>query len=326
MKRKKHRFLSYLSFVLLLSLLGAVKGHAQQFEFGLESTFGRSYTTFKGDLSEIVGFDEIELTEGQVDTALASIDLNAPRWLKDLFPGIRIAIDQEIAKQLNRSNRSARFFARYGWIGGSFMISEPRLSPQLPSRKLNNQLRSLRLSMNGEAEELSKHLADLALADSEIVAPFFSKRYDLDVYVHLKKMFLGDKPILEWGRNGTLDVELTTGIRLTADPSPVIELGSILFISERLDELMEGRLLDPVENTTDQIATAIQSTVFGKFKDPRIVTSMGWFARTQMPVELGRGIAVLVGLETNINQHLLIKGTQPMFSAYGFLGVRWSYR
>ncbi len=319
--------ISLLSIYLpILLLLYVHQSHAQQFEFGLTSTFGRSYTTFKGELSEIVGFDELELSTGQVDTALASIDLNAPNWLKDLFPGIRIDIDQTLTKQLSRNNRSAQFFARYAWIGGSFMISDPRLSPQLPSKKISNQIKSLRFSINGEAEALSKHLANLALEDSKVVSPFFQKRYDLDLYIHLKKLLLGNEPLFEWAENGALDIEVTTGLRLTADPSPIVDLGSILFISERLDSLMEGRLLNSVESTTDQIAQAIQSTVFGKFKDPRIVSSMGWFIRGQMPVELRRGVAVLLGIEANVNQHLSVKGTKPMFSTYGYLGLRWSYR
>lgn len=297
---------------------------AQKIEFGVETAFGGSYSTFKGNLSDIAGFTELEITRGQVDSALANINLVTPRWIRDLFPGIRIEIDQEIAKQLHRNNNSIRFFARCYFIGASFGISEPRLSEPLPSKKWNNQLRSLRLSMNGEVEELSKHIANLALEDSKIVTPFFRKRYDLDLYLHTKKMLLGDEPIVTFGRKGTLDVELTTGVRFTADPSPIVDLGSILFISERLDNLIEGRLLAPFEDITEQIGEAIQANVFGKFKDPRIVSSMGWMLRGVVPIDFGLGFTFVVGAEVNVNKLLLVKNVSPSFSSYYFAGFRTS--
>ncbi|MEM9885876.1 MAG: hypothetical protein AAF849_08290 [Bacteroidota bacterium] len=314
------------SFLLCLCLFGVSGIHAQAFEAGAEYTFGRTYTTFKGNLSDIVGFSELEITEADIDTAFASFDLNAPRWVKDLFPGLRIEIDQEIAKQLSRGNRAARFYGRFQWVGASFMISEPRLTEQLASKILSNQLRSIRLAVGGRTEELSAHLADIALEETQQVKPFFPKRYDLEVYLHLKKMLLGNEPLLEWGNNSYLDAELTTGLRLTADPSPVVELGSILFISEKIDSLLEGGLLRAVENTTDEIAEAIQSSVFGKFKDPRIISSMGWFARGTLPLNFGQNFSLVAGAEVSVSKHLMVSGTNPMFSFYGFGGLRWNWK
>jgi hypothetical protein len=315
---KKYIFINCLFFLFPLFT------GAQKIEFGVETTFGSSYSTFKGNLSDIVGFTEFAITRGQVDSALASLNLVPPRWIRDLFPGIRIEIDQEIAKQLHRNNNSIRFFTRFYFVGASFAISEPRLSEPLPSKKWNNQLRSLQLSMNGEVEELSRHIANLALEDSKIVTPFFRKRYDLDLYLHTKKLLLGNEPIATFGRKGTLDVELTTGLRFTADPSPVVDLGSILFISERLDNLIEGRLLAPFEDITDQIGEAIQANVFGKFKDPRIVSSMGWMLRGVVPIDFGLGFTFVAGTEINVNKLLLIKNVSPSFSTYYFVGFRTS--
>lgn len=310
----------------LLLLTTSLHLQAQVFEAGAEYTFGRTYTTFKGNLSDMVGIAELEITEADIDTAFASFNLSAARWVKDLFPGLRIAVDQEIEKQLSRGNRAARFYGRYQWVGASFMVSEPRLSEQLASKILKNQIRSVRLAMGGNAEELSTHLADIALQESQQVKPFFSKRYDVEVYFHLKKMLFGDQPLVEWGNDAYLDAELTTGVRLTADPSPVVELGSILFISERIDSLLEGGLLRPVENTTDQIAEAIQSTVFGKFKDPRIISSMSWFARGTLPINFGQSFSLVAGAEIGLSKHLAVSGTSPMFSFYGFGGLRWNWK
>lgn len=310
-----------------LSLLPLCALQGQGFEFGMESVIGGTYTTFKGDLSKMVGFSELEITEDQIDTAFVRANIDAPRWLKELFPGLRVDLaDQEVKKNLSRSVSSVRFFARYRWFGGSFAISTPRLTEPQESRKLKNQIKAVRLSISGEAEALSEHLAAMALADVNRVSPFFNKRYDLEFYAHLKQMLMGDQVLLEWGnrKTKTLDFELTGGVRFTADPSPVIDLGNILFVRERLDELMEGGILNSVEGLTDQIAEAIQNVVFGKFRDPRIVPSLGWFARAELPLNFGSGFSVVAGTELSIQNHLTIKGTSPMFSAYGFLGMRWA--
>lgn len=299
----------------------------QGFEFGMESVIGGAYTTFKGDLSKMVGFSELEISQAEIDTAFARYDIDAPRWLKELFPGLRIDIaDQEVKKNLSRGVSMVRFFARYRWIGGSFAVSSPRLTVPQESRKLKNQIKAVNLSISGKAEELSEHLANMALADVNRIPPFFNRRYDLEVYAHLKQAFMGDQVLLEWGnrRTRTIDFELTAGVRVTADPSPVLDLGNILFVRERLDELMEGGILNSVEGVTDQIAEAIQNVVFGKFRDPRIVPSLGWFTRAELPINFGGGVSVVTGTELSLQNHLTIKGTQPMFSAYGFLGMRWA--
>ena len=128
----------------------------------------------------------------------------------------------------------------------------------------------------------------------------------------------------EWGKqkNSYLDFEVTSGVRFTADPSPVLDLGSLLFVQEKLDSLMEGGLLNQVENITDQIAEGIQNVVFGKFKDPRVVPSWGWFVRPELVANFGSGLSVVGGAEMSINNHTSIKGTKPMFSVYAFAGVR----
>ena len=300
---------------------------AQQFEFGMESVIGGSYTTFRGDLAKMVGFSELEITEDQIDTAFVRYNIDAPRWLKELFPGLRVELaDQEVKKNLSRTVSTVRFFARYRWIGGSFAISDPRLTTPQASKQLKNQVKAIRLSISGQAEALSEHLAAMALADVNRVPPFFNKRYDLEVYAHLKEMFMGDEVLLEWGnkRNKTLDFELTAGLRFTADPSPVVDLGNILFVRERLDELMEGGILNSVEGVTDRIAEAIQNVVFGKFRDPRIVPSLGWFVRAELPLTFGSGFSLVAGTELSLHNHVSMKGTSPMFSAYGFLGMRWA--
>ncbi len=314
----------YFLFPLLLCCTLSASG--QWLEVGMETTMGPARTSFRGDLAGMVGFSEFEITQGQIDTAFAEFDLNAPGWLRELFPGVRIEIDQEVTKRLTRNVNAVRFFARFKWIGASLTISDPRLTEPLESKKLKNQIKALRLSVAGRAEELAEHLALVALADAQRVDPFFEKRYDLEAYLHLKKLFYGDRVLLEWGRkkNNTVDFELTAGLRFAADPSPVVDLGSILFIRDELDELMEGGILGPVEDTTDEIAEAVQSVVFGQFKDPRIVPSMGWFTRPELMVHFGGGFGLVAGAELSLHQHLAIKGTDPMFSAYGFAGVRYS--
>lgn len=307
-----------------LSCLFISNATAQRLEFGTQYTFGYSYASFNGNLSDVVGFDEIEITSGQVDTAFTNFNLSAPKWLKSLFPGIRLDVDQDITKQLSRPTNAVRFFARYGWIGGSFMISEPRLTEKAAATTIGNRWKSIRLGMQGDALGLSEHLGELALEDAGKVEPFFEKRYDLEFYVHAKKLLFGERPLLTWGEQGSLDVEVTTGLRLTADPSPIVELGSILFISEKIDSLMEGRLLDPVEDLTDEIAVALQSTVFGKFKDPRVISSLGWFARVEAPVHLAWGFSVVLGGEFGFNDQLLLNDSKPIFSTTGYLGIRWS--
>lgn len=307
----------------LLFCLAYFNLSAQLFEGGVETLVGQSYTTFEGNLSGIIGFESLEITEEQIDQAFTDFGITAPRWVRDLFPGIRLEVDQEITKQLSRQNNAVRFWGRFHWFGASLMIGEPRLTEKAASKKWSNQLTSLRLSVNGETEALAEHLAIIAAEEAQQVKPFFAKRYDLDFYVHLKKMIFGDDPLLTWGERGALDADVLTGLRFTADPSPVVELGSILFVSQKLDSLLEGGLLRPVENTTDEIALAVQSTVFGKFKDPRVVTSMGWFVRGELPAQLTRSFAVTAGVEMGLSKHLAVDGTKPMFSVFGFVGLRW---
>lgn len=310
-----------------MALLLALPAFAQRLEAGMETTFGRSYASFKGDLSQMVGFSELELTQAEVDTALTRFNISAPRWLKELFPGLRIDIPTDISKRQSRSVKAARFFVRYAWLGGSFTVSDPRLSPQLESEKLGNQVKSIRLSLKGDAEALAEHLALMALADETQVKPFFKKRYDIEGYVDLKKMLMPDQRLLEWGKRGQayIDAEVVTGLRFSADPSPVIDLGSILFVKETLDDLMEGGFLAPVEKTTDKLAEAIQNTVFGKFRDPRVVPSFGWFVRGSVPVNFGGDLSLVAGGELGIQKHTSISGTKPLVGAYAFAGIRWRF-
>ncbi|MEQ8705130.1 MAG: hypothetical protein RIC19_14490 [Phaeodactylibacter sp.] len=298
---------------------------AQAFEFGMETTTGISNASFSGELSEIVGFSELEIADTEVDSAFAFFDLNAPRWLKNLFPGLRIEIEQELQRQQRRNVRMARFFVRYKFIGGSVSVSDPRYIDRAESKKLSNQIESVRLSLRGDAEALAGHLAQMALADAGRPQPFFENRYDAEVYVHFKKLFLGDKPLVAFGRNNqiSIDAELTGGLRLSADPSPMVDLGNILFISEKLDSLMEGGLLAPVEDITDQVAVALQNIVFGKFRDPRTIPSLGWFARATVPINFGGGFSVIGGLEVARSRHTVVNGTDPMLLTYAHLGVRW---
>lgn len=298
---------------------------AQFLEFGMETVTGPAHTTFRGGLADIVGFSELEITEAQVDSAFTAFGLSAPRWLKELFPGLRIEVDQEVSRKVNRNVNGVRMYARLKWVGASFTVSDPRLAEKRESQKLKNQIKSVRLSLKGDAEGLAEHLALLALEDAKAEKPFFSQRYDLEAYLHLKKIFLGEEPLLEWGgqRRSSLDLEVTPGLRFSADPSPVINLGSILFVREKLDSLMDGGLLTPVEQTTDQIAEALQSIVFGKFNDPRVVPSFGWFLRTELPVNFGGGFTLVGGAELSMQKHTAIKGSRPMFSAYGFGGLRY---
>lgn len=313
----------YLVILLMVAVLGTLS--AQKLEFGFETFIGAAHTRFKGDLASVAGFSELELSEDQVDTALVNAGIQAPKWLKDLFPGVRIEVAQEIRRQMSRPVKGARVSARYRWIGASFTVSDPRLTVREESKKFKNQVKAVKLSLAGDAEGLSNHLALMALADINRVDPFFSKRYDVEVYLHLKKLLLGEDPIAHLGSKGniTLDAELTSGLRFTADPSPVIDLGNILFVQEKLDSLMEGGILKPVEKTTDAIAEAIQNTVFGKFKDPRVVPMLGWFVRGSLPVELGESLSLGLAVELSFGKHLLVKGTSPTFSALGYLGLRW---
>ncbi len=298
--------------------------YAQKLQLGMETVTGVSSTSFKGELAKMLGFSEIEISEAEIDSAFASIDVNAPRWLKELFPGIRISIDETVTKKLNRNVSGVRVYARYGFLGGSFTVSQPRLTQPLEARKIKNQIKSVTLSMSGDAEELTKHLAQIALKDANRVKPFFEKRYDLEAHIDIKQQTMGDKRIYEWGKKGAnIDFEALGGVRLTADPSPVIDLGNILFVREKIDSLMEGRLLDQVEDITDEVAEAIQKIVFGKFRDPRVIPSLGWFIRPEGIVNLGGSFSVVLGAELSIHKHLLVKGTRPMTSFYGFAGLRW---
>lgn len=302
----------------------AVVTRAQTFEVGMETTIGPAFTSFRGELADIVGFSEIELSEADVDQAFSDANITAPKWVRDLFPGLRIdLVDQEVSKQLSRTVKAARFYARYRFIGASFTISDPRITTPLESRKLKNQWKAVRLSLAGDAEGLSEHLGAVALQDAKRVDPFFSKRYDLEGYLHLKQLLMPDQLLLEWGEDNTLDFELTTGLRFSADPSPVVDLGNILFVRERIDELLEGGLLGSVENITDEIAEAIQNVVFGQFRDPRIVPSFGWLGRAEALANFGGGFSIAAGLELSWQKHVAVRGTQPMFSAYGFMGARW---
>jgi hypothetical protein len=312
---------------LLLSalLLFSHYQYAQGFQFGMETTTGKARTSFRGDLAGIVGFSEFEISESDVDSALMDAGINAPSWLKKLFPGIRLDVDQEISRQLSRNVQMVRFYAQYKWIGASFAISDPRLVEQKESEKFKNQIKAARLSVGGDAEGLAEHLALMAAADIGKPQPFFTDRYDVEAYLHLKQLFLGSQPLVEWGRKGrgSIDFEMTTGVRFTADPSPVVDLGNVLFISEKIDSLMEGGLLNPVENITDDIAVAIQNIVFGKFKDPRTVPSTGWFVRPVVPITFGGGFSIIAGGEFSVNKHTTVEGTRPMSSLYGFVGIRW---
>lgn len=299
---------------------------AQSLEMGVETVTGVARSSYRGSLPEVLGFSEIEITEGIVDSALADAGIDAPRWLKELFPGIRIEITGDLSRKVSRNVVGARFFARYKFVGGSFTISDPRLTEKPEARKLKNQIKSVRLSLAGKAEELAEHLALLALEDAAKTEPFFSKRYDLEGYIHLKRLLLPDRVLLEWGknRNAFLDVELTSGIQFTADPSPVIDLGGVLLVSEKLDSLMEGGILRPVENTTDQIAEAIQNVVFGKIRDPRTVPAVGGFARAELLASFGGGFSAVLGGSLSFSRYTLIKGARPVSSAYAFAGLRWS--
>lgn len=308
----------------LICFLACNSINAQLFQAGMEMVTGHSITSFKGDLASTVGFSEIEISEGIIDSAFASIDVDAPKWLRELFPGVRIDVSGEINRKLSRNVKGVRFFARFKWFGGSFMVSDPRLTQPEASKLLKNQIKAIRLSISGRADELAEHLALVALEDINRVKPFFSNRYDLEGYFHFKKFILGEDPLLEFGRNNSIDAEVTAGMRFTIDPSPVVDLGNILFISQKIDSLMEGRLLDPVEDITDQAAVAIQNIVFGKFRDPRTVPSLGWFLRSQLLINLGGSFAIVPGFSMSINSHLALNGTKPMTSLYGFVGLRWN--
>ena len=313
--------------ILLFSFLLIHFGlKAQLVEFGMESVVGAAHTSFKGDLPTIIGFSEIEITEADLDTAFTRFDLDAPRWLKELFPGVRIEVEGDASKKVSRNVNGVRFFARIKWVGASFTVSNPRLAEKAESRKLKNQWKSVRLSLSGKADELAEHLGALALEDENRVKSFFTNRYDLEAYLHVKKLALGDDVLMTWGRdkNNSLDAELTTGVRFTADPSPVLDLGSVLFVREKLDSLMEGGILSPVENVTDEIAEAVQNVIFGKIRDPRVVPSFGWFIRGQGLVNFGGGFSLVTGAEFNVNKHTSLQGTKPMTSIYGFVGMRWN--
>lgn len=291
----------------------------------METTTGVSYATFRGELSDIVGFSEIEISEDEVDRAFESLDINAPRWLKNLFPGLRLEVDQELERQQRRNVRMVRFFARYRFIGGSVSVSDPRFIDKAESKKFKNQLKSVRLSMQGEAEALAEHLALLALSDAGLPRPFFDNRYDAEGYVHFKQLFLGDEPLLAFGRRKqiTIDAELTAGLRLTADPSPLVNVGDILFISEEIKELLSGGLLTPVEDITAEAADALQNILFGQFRDPRTIPSLGWFARAAVPVNFGGGLSLVASVDIGRSRHTVLKGAQPMFLSQAQIGLRW---
>ncbi len=311
--------------IILFTILFISRLGAQTFEAGVETHFGIAYSTFKGDLPKMVGFSELVITEEDVNSAFAQFDLDGPQWLKKAFYDARIEVKGDVSRTVTRSVQTLRFFARYRFIAGSFVISDPRLATPLESKKLKNQFKSVRLALAGETDELAEHLAVIAATDETQVKPFFNNRYDLEAYVDFKRLLLQDAALLEWGKNNSIGLNLVGGMRFTADPSPVLDLGNILFVSERLDELLEGGILNQVENTTDKIAVAIQNVVFGKFRDPRVVPSLGWFVRGELPVNFGRSFSLSIGAELSVQQHTSIKGTQPMFSAYGYGGIRWGF-
>lgn len=309
------------TFFLIFIITGMA---AQKLQFGVETSYGVAATRFKGDLSKMFGFSEIEVTGAVLDSALAQIDVSAPRWLKDAFRGAKIEIEGAINKKVARNIKSVRFFARYDWIGGSFTVSDPRLTTPQESRKLKNQIKSIRLALAGDAEGITAHLAKMALADETRVNPFFTSRYDIEIFLNFKRLFLKDYVLMEWGKNSSLSFDINAGMRFTADPSAVVDLGSILFVRDKLDDLMEGGILKPVENTTDKIAVSIQNVVFGKFRDPRVVPSLGAFVRGELPINFDSNFSVLGGAELSTQKHIAIKGTQPMTSIYGYVGIRWS--
>ena len=160
-------------FILLATFFVASMLNAQAFQFGMETTTGFARTSFKGDLSGVVGFSEFEISESDIDSALDIAGISAPNWLKRLFPGIRIDIDQELNRQLSRNIQMVRFYARFKWVGASFAISDPRLIEQRESEKFKNQFKAARLSVNGDAEGLAEHLALMAIADAGKATPFF---------------------------------------------------------------------------------------------------------------------------------------------------------
>lgn len=309
--------------ILLIFIITSIS--AQKLQMGVETSYGVASTSFKGDLSKMFGFAEIEVTSAVLDSALAQIDVSAPRWLKDAFRGAKIEIEGDINKKITRSIKSVRFFVRYDWIGGSLTVSDPRLTTPQESRKLKNQVKAVRLALSGDAEGITAHLAKMALADETRVKPFFTSRYDIEIFLNFKRLFLKDYVLMEWGKNSSLSFDVNAGMRFTADPSAVVDLGSTLFIRDKLDDLMEGGILKPVENTTDQIAVAIQNVVFGKFRDPRVVPSLGGFVRAELPVNFGGNFSILGGVELSTQKHIAIKGTQPMTSIYGYVGTRWSF-
>lgn len=312
-----------IGFIILTLAMGA-SANGQHLEFGMETTIGPAYSTFRGNLAQIVGFSVIELSQADVEQAFTEASISAPRWVKDLFPGLRIELaEQEVSKQLSRTVKAARFYARYRFIGAAFTISDPRLTTPLESKKLKNQWKAVRLSLAGEAEALSQHLAVIALADAKRVDPFFARRYELEAYLHIEQLLMPGRVLLEWGQDNTLRAELTSGLRFSADPSPVIDLGNILFVREKIDNLLEGGLLASVEGVTDEIAEAIQNVVFGQFRDPRIVPTFGWLGRVEALANFGSGFSIAAGLELSWQEHIAVRGTRPTFSAYGFLGARW---
>ncbi|MBK7873460.1 MAG: hypothetical protein IPJ74_23750 [Saprospiraceae bacterium] len=158
-----------------------------------------AHTSFKGSLPEIVGFSELEITEDDVNEAFAKFNLEGPQWLKKLFYDARIEVKGDISRKLTRNVKTVRFFARYRFIGGSFTISDPRLATPEESKKLKNQWKSVRLALAGNAEELTEHLALMALADETRVKPFFNKRYDIEIFLDAKRLLLQDAVLMEWG-------------------------------------------------------------------------------------------------------------------------------
>ncbi len=308
----------------LLFLLGAMTSvSAQKFAAGVETYYGMAHTTFRGNLPEMVGFSELAISESDVNGALAYLGIDAPQWLKRAFYNARIEVKGDVTRQITRPVKTVRFFARYHFMGGSFVVSDPRLAIPQESKKLKNQIKSVRLALAGEVEELATHLAIMAAIDETRVKPFFNNRYDIEIYIDVMRLLKRDAVLMEWGKNSSVELNLSGGMRFTADPSPVLDLGSILFVSQRLDELMEGGIFRAVENTTDKIAVAVQNVVFGKFRDPRVVPSVGWFVRSEVPVNFGRGFSLSASAELSLQNHTAIKGTQPMFSAYGYGGIRW---
>ena len=75
--------------IILLTpiLLWVYTLQAQFLEFGVETVTGPAHTTFKGNLSEMVGFSELEIADflenagfGEIDMALVDREKDSPHF------------------------------------------------------------------------------------------------------------------------------------------------------------------------------------------------------------------------------------------------------